>query len=127
MNIYLYKDYLEWQKDEPFESMDGILNVNSHGLITIETSENYKTYKQILSFDKLFAIVYKLPYGYITYPREINIFENMQSWSISTPEATFTGELQEDECSDSHITFNTTDGFKQIISLSKIFAVTYES
>lgn len=127
MSIYLYKDYSEWEKDEPFEIIDGNLNVTNNGLITIETVENYKTYKQILSFDKLFAIVYKLPYGYITYPREINIFENMHSWSNSIPEVTFTGEIQEDECSDRHVTFNTTDGFKQIISLSKIFAVTYES
>lgn len=127
MNIYLYSDYYSWEKDDAFDSIDGSLNITSNGVVKIETVENYKTYKQILSFDKLFAIVYKLPYGYITYPREINIFRTVDSWSASTPEMTFIGEVQEDESSDKHITFNTTDGFKQIISLSKIFAITYES
>lgn len=127
LSIYLYRDYLEWEKDEPFEVLEGQLNITSKGRIVIETVEDFKTYKQILSFDKIFAIVYKLPYNYMSYEREINIFENSNSWSNSTPEATFKGEVQESECSDSHITFNTVDNFKQIISLSKIFAVTYES
>lgn len=126
MNIFLYKDYLEWSKDEPFESLEGTLTIDHKGLVIIETVENYKSYKQILSFDKIFAIVYKLPYAYLTYPREINIFENVKSWQNSIPEETFTGEIQENECSDKHVVFDTNDNYKQIISLSKVFAVTYE-
>ncbi|MGL5353872.1 MAG: hypothetical protein ACRDA5_11200 [Clostridium sp.] len=127
MNIYLYRNYLEWEKDEPYESLDGNITIKSGGLVIIETVENYKSYKQILSFEKLFAIVYKLPYNYISFPREINVFETMDSWCDSISQVSFTGEIQEDECSDKHVTFNTTDGFKQILSLSKIFAVSYES
>ena len=126
MSIYLYRNYTEWENDEAFEVLEGKLSFTRRGLVVIETVEDEKNYKQILSFDRIFAIVYKLPYGYLGYAKEINVFKDEYSWSNSEPDASFQGEIKEDESSDRYVSFDTADGYKQIISLSKVFAVTYE-
>lgn len=127
MDIFLYKNYDEWSKDEPFEVLDGNLSFTNSGLVLIETTYEYKYYKQIISFNNIFAIVHKLPYNCLNFPKEIIVYKDSESWQTSTSNDVFYGEIQIDECTDNHVSFNTSDGYKQIISLSKSFAVTYES
>ena len=127
MDIFLYKNYDEWSKDEAFEVLHGNLIFTNSGLVLIETTYEYKYYKQIISFNNIFAIVYKLPYNCLNFPKEINVYKDSESWQTSTSNDVFYGEIQIDECTDNHVSFNTSDGYKQIISLSKSFAVTYES
>jgi len=126
MEIYVYRDYNEWFNENPSETLEGNVEIFRNGTIAIDGTYDYKSYRQILSLDNIFAIVHKMPSGFLAYQREINIYENIDSWKLSEPQVTFEGEICEDQCSDKHITLITTDGFKQIISLSKIFAVSYE-
>lgn len=126
MEIYIYITYSDWCNDTPSEILDGTVNFLRNGIVSIDTLCDHKPFRQILSLDKIFAIVYKLPSGFLTYSKEINIYENFNSWVTSNPEESLEGYICEDECSDKHISFITTDGYKQIISLSSIFSITYE-
>lgn len=126
MEIYIYKTYNEWFDDKPTETLEGEVSSTYNGIVVIDTIYDYKKYRQIISFKNNFAIIYKLPYGFLSYPKEINIYSNINSWQNSKPEISFKGEVCESECSDSHFVFITEDGFKQYISLDGIYAVTYE-
>lgn len=126
MEIYIYRTYEEWFDDKPTETLEGEMNSIYNGLLIIDTTIDYKNYRQILSLKNNFAIVYKLPYGFLSCAKEINVYSNINSWQKSEPEITFKGEVCEDQCRDSHLVFITEEGFKQYISLDGIYAVTYE-
>jgi len=126
MEIYIYKTYDEWFNDMPTEVLEGEVNSIYNGVLAIDTIYDHKKYRQILSLKNNFAIIYKLPYGFLSYAKEINIYSNIKSWQNSEPEISFKGEVREDECGDSHFVFITEDGFKQCISLEGIYAITYE-
>lgn len=126
MEIYIYKDYSDWMNEIPSETLEGSVEMFRNGTVAIDTTYEYRSYRQIISMDKVFAIVYKMASGFLAYQREINIYETMEAWRDSTPQVTFQGQICEDQCTDKQVTFITTDGFKQIISLAKVFAVTYE-
>lgn len=126
MDIYVYKTYEEWFDDKPTETLDGEVNSVYNGVFVIDTTIDYKSYRQMLSLKNNFAIIYKLPYGFLSYAKEINVYLNITSWQNSEPEISFKGEVCEDQCGDNHVVFITEDGFKQCISLDGIYAVTYE-
>lgn len=126
MEIYIYKTYDEWFNDMPTEVLEGEVNSTYNGVLAIDTICEHKKYRQILSLKNNFAFIYKLPYGFLSYAKEINIYSNIKSWQNSKPEISFKGEIREDEGGDSHLVFITEDGFKQCISLDGIYAVTYE-
>lgn len=126
MEIYIYKTYNEWFNDKPTEILEGEVNSIYNGTLVIDTVIDYKNYRQIFSMKNNFAIIYKLSYGFLSYPKEINVYSTIDSWQKSNPEITFKGEVCEDESADSHFVFITEDGFKQCISLDGIYAVTYE-
>ena len=126
MEIFIYKTYEEWFEDKPTEILEGDVNSIYNGILVINTVNDHKSYRQIFSLKNNFAIIYKLPYGFLSYAKEINVFSNINSWQNSTPEISFKGEVCESECGDSHFVFINEDGFKQSISLDGIYAVTYE-
>lgn len=126
MEIFIYKTYEEWFEDKPTEILDGEVNSIYNGILVINTVDDHKSYRQIFSLKNNFAIIYKLPYGFLSYAKEINVYSNIKSWQNSNPEISFKGEVCESECGDSHFVFITEDGFKQSISLDGIYAVTYE-
>lgn len=126
MEIYIYKTYEEWFDDKPTEVLEGDVNSIYNGFLVVNTVNDHKSYRQIFSLKNNFAIIYKLPYGFLSYAKEINVYYNIKSWQNSTPEISFMGEVCENECGDSHFVFITEDGFKQSISLDGIYAVTYE-
>lgn len=126
MEIFIYKTYEEWFEDKPTEILEGEVNSIYNGSLVINTVNDYKSYRQIFSLKNNFAIIYKLPYGFLSYAKEINIYSNIKSWQNSTPEISFKGEVCESECGDSHFVFINEDGFKHSISLDGIYAVTYE-
>lgn len=126
MEIYIYRTYNEWFEDKPTEVLEGDVNSLYNGVVSIDTVIDYKNYRQIISLKNNFAIIYKLPYGFLSYAREINIYSNVKSWQDSIPEISFKGEVCESECGSSNFVFITEDGFKQYISLDGIYAVTYE-
>ena len=126
MEIFIYKTYEEWFEDKPTEVLQGDVNSIYNGILVVNTVNDYKSFRQIFSLKNNFAIIYKLPYGFLSYAKEINVYSNINSWQNSTPEISFKGEVCESECGDSHFVFINEDGFKQSISLDGIYAVTYE-
>ena len=126
MEIFIYKTYEEWFEDKPTEILEGDVNSIYNGILVINTVNDHKSYRQIFSLKNNFAIIYKLPYGFLSYAKEINVYSNINSWQNSTPEISFKGEVCVSECGDSHFVFINEDGFKQSISLDGIYAVTYE-
>lgn len=126
MEIYIYNTYDEWFMDKPTEVLEGEVNYIYNGMLVIDTIEDYKKYRQILSLRNNFAFSYKLPYGFLSYAKEINIYSNIKSWKNSNPEITFKGEVCEGECGDSHLVFITEEGYKQCVSLDGVYAATYE-
>lgn len=126
MEIYVYKTYEEWFKDIPTEVIDGDINSIYNGNMVADTIIDNKRYRQVFSLKNNFGIIYKLPYGFLSYSKEINIYEKINSWKNSTPEISFKGEVCESECGDSHFVFINEDGFKHCISLDQIYSVTYE-
>lgn len=126
MEIYIYKTYNEWFNDKPTEILEGDVNSIYNGTLVVDTVIDYKNYRQIFSMKNNFAIIYKLSYGFLSYPKEINVYSTIDSWQNSNPEISFKGEVCEDESADSHLVFITEDGFKQCISIDGIYAVTYE-
>lgn len=126
MEIYIYKTYEEWFNDTPTEALEGDVTSIYNGVLVIDTVIDYKNYRQIFSLKNNFAIIYKLPYGFMSYSKEINIYSSVDSWKNSSPEISFKGEVCESECGDSHLVFINEDGFKHCISLDGIYAVTYE-
>lgn len=126
MEIYIYKTYEEWFKDRPTEVLEGDVNSTYNGTLVIDTLEDSKRYRQRFSLKNNFAIIYKLSYGFLSYPREINIYSNVSSWQSSNPEISFKGEVCENEGGESQFVFINEDGFKHYISMDGIYAVTYE-
>lgn len=126
MEIYIYKTYEEWFKDRPTEVLEGDVNSTYNGTLVIDTLEDSKRYRQRFSLKNNFAIIYKLSYGFLSYPREINIYSNVSSWQNSNPEISFKGEVCENEGGESQFAFINEDGFKHYISMDGIYAVTYE-
>ena len=126
MEFYIYRTYNNWYNDEIFEVIEGNLSVLYNGLISIDTLIDNKNYRQIFSPKNNFAIISKLQYGLMGYPREINIYLSSESWQESKPEIVFNGEVCETECSDNYFVFVNEDGFKHYISLDGIYSVVYE-
>lgn len=126
MEIYIYKNFKEFNEDTPSIVLEGDIKQIQNGYFAIDTMEEYKTYRQYLSLSKIFAIAYKLPYGFLGYSREINFFEHFASWNNSSPELTLQGEIQEDECTSNHLCFISNEGYKEYVSLKELFAITYE-
>lgn len=126
MDIFIYKTFNEWYKDKPSEVLEGSVTALYNGLVAIDTFIDGKSYRQILSPTNNFAIVYKLSYGFMTDAKEINIYEEINSWKKSKPEISFNGQICEDECAETSFVFINDEGYKQHLSLSQIYAVTYE-
>lgn len=64
MEIFIYRTYNEWFDDKPTETLEGEVNSIYNGVLVIDTLEEFKRYRQILSLKNNFAIVYKLSYGF---------------------------------------------------------------
>ena len=126
MDIYIYQTYEQWYNDKPLEVLDGEIINLYNGLIAIDTLIDGKNYRQIFSPQKNFAVIYKLQYSFVGFPKEINIYLSSASWEKSNPEMTFNGEVCEDECSDNYFVFLNDDGYKQYISLNGIYSIVYE-
>ena len=126
MEFYIYRTYDDWYNDRIFEVIEGNVSVLYNGLISIDTLIDNKNYRQIFSPKNNFAIISKLQYGIMGYPREINIYFTSESWHESKPEIVFNGEVCETECSDNYFVFVNEDGFKHYISLDGIYSVVYE-
>lgn len=126
MDIYVYKTYDQWYKDKPYEVLQGSVYILENGLIAIDTYIDNKNYRQIFSPVNNFAIVHKLEYGFVGFPKEINVYKDSTSWKKSKPEICFNGEVCEMECSDNYIVFINEDGYKHYLSLGGIYSVVYE-
>ncbi|MDD6795897.1 MAG: hypothetical protein PUE01_10900 [Clostridiaceae bacterium] len=126
MELYIYKTFNDWYKDKATEVLEGNINVLYNGLISIGTVIDGKNYRQIFSTKNNFAILYKLPCGFLSSTREINVYAEESSWRKSKPEITLYGQVCEDECSEGRCVFITEDGYKQYISLDGVYSVTYE-
>ncbi|MGL5151061.1 MAG: hypothetical protein ACRC7N_10875 [Clostridium sp.] len=126
MEIYIYRTFNEWLNDSPSIVLEGDVKYLSSGAIAIDASDNHKVYRQFLSLNRNFAIVFKMPYGFLSYKREINFFEHYKSWETSNPEFSLSGEVIEEETTSNHISFISEEGYKQYISLNGLYAVTYE-
>lgn len=126
MEIYIYRTYDEWFKDKPSEVLEGQIVILSNGAFAIDTMEDGDFYRQRISPKNNFAVVSKLPCGFLSDSKEINVYENIKSWKKGKPEISFNGQICEDECNDTYIVFITDDGYKEFISLDGIYAVTYK-
>lgn len=126
MDIFIYRTFNEWYKDAPSETLEGTISASYNGSVVVETTIDYREYRQRLSLKNNFAMIYKMSYGFLACAKEINIYSTFDSWEKSKPEIAFKGEVCEDECSDSQFVFMTEDGFKHYISLDGIYATTYE-
>jgi hypothetical protein len=125
VNINIYYEKENWQQDNPNEVLEGDAKVLDNVLF-IDTIEDGRSYRQILSFNKLFAVTYKMPYGFLTMEKDIFIYLTNKSWSESKPEFELKGAICDNELSSEYISFITADGFKQFISKSAVFAMVYE-
>lgn len=125
MNINIYYDKEDWIQDKPNEVLDGDAKVLDN-ILVIDTIEDGRSYRQLLSFSKLFAVTYKMPYGFLTMEKEIFIYLTSKSWSESKPEFELKGAICDNEPSNEFVSFITPDGFKQLISKSSVFAIVYE-
>ena len=126
MEFYIYKTYEDWFNDKAFETLEGNMTTLYNGLIAIDTIIDNKNYRQVFSPKNNFAVISKLQYGFMGYPREINIYFSSNSWQKSNPEIVFNGEICEDECNSNYFVFVNEDGFKHYISLNGIYSVVYE-
>lgn len=126
MDIYIYETYDQWYKDNPREVLDGTVTNLYNGVVAIDTLIDGKNYRQIFSPKNNFAIIYKLQYSFVGFPKEINVYLTADSWEKSKPEMVFKGEVCEDECSSDCFIFINDDGFKQHLSLNGIYSVVYE-
>lgn len=122
INIYLNED--SWNKNSPDEAFNGEIRIRKNNFI-IETHDEGKLYRQFLSFDKIFAITYEIPYAIGTLGREVNLYFDLTSWSSCKPKITLTGDVVEEESTPQYVVV-ISDGYKQYISLNKIFACSYE-
>lgn len=126
MEIYIYRTYEEWFKDKPAEVLEGNICILKNGAFAIDTLEDGVSYRQRISPRNNFAVVSKLPCGFLTEAKEINVYENIKSWKKCKPEISFNGQICEDECGDSYVVFITEDGYKQFVSLEGIYSVSYK-
>lgn len=126
MEIFIYKTFDDWYKDKPTEVLEGTVTTLYNGLIAVDTIIDNKSYRQLISTKNNFGIVYKLSYGFLAGAKEINIYENINSWKKSKPEMSFNGQVCEDESTENRVVFINEDGYKQYLSLDGMYAVTYE-
>ena len=126
MELFIYKTYNDWYRDKPTEIIEGEIVNLYNGLIAIDTFIDGKSYRQLFSTKNNFAMIYKLPYGFLYFAKEINIYAEVDSWKKSKPEISFKGEICEDECSEGRCVFIDENGYKHYVSLDNIYAVTYE-
>ncbi len=126
MEFYIYKTYEQWYSDKPLEVLEGSINKLYNGLIAIDTFIDNKYYRQVFSPTNSFAIIHKLQYGFVGFPKEINVYLDSDSWKKSKPQIVFNGEVCEEECSNNYFVFINEDGFKHYISLNGIYSVVYE-
>ena len=95
MEIFIYKTFNEWYKDKPTEILEGTVTALYNGLISVDTFIDNRNYRQVFSTKNNFAILYKLSYGFLADAKEINIYEDMNSWKKSKPEICFKGQVCE--------------------------------
>lgn len=126
MELFIYKTYNDWYRDKPTEIIEGEIVNLYNGLIAIDTFIDGKSYRQLFSTKNNFAMIYKLPYGFLSFAKEINVYAEVNSWKKSKPEISFKGEICEDECSEGRCVFIDENGYKHYVSLDNIYAVTYE-
>lgn len=126
MELFIYKTFNDWYNDKATEILEGEVVNLYNGLMAIDTPIDGKNYRQIFSNKNNFAIIHKLPYGFLTSSQEINIYATTSSWQKSKPEIAFKGQVCEDESSEGRCVFINEDGYKHYISLDGIYAVTYE-
>lgn len=126
MELFIYKTFADWYNDKATEVIEGNIMNLYNGLLAIDTLIDSKTYRQIFSTKNNFAIIHKLPCGFLVSSQEINVYETCSSWEKSKPEITFKGQVCEDECSEGRCVFINEDGYKHYISLDGIYSVTYE-
>ena len=126
MEIFIYRTYEEWIKDKPSEVIEGNVIILENGTLAIDTMEDGVCYRQRISPRNNFAVISKMPCGFMTDAVEINVYAEFKSWRKSKPEISFSGSVCEDECGDNYVVFITYDGYKQFISLDGIYAVTYK-
>lgn len=122
INIYLHED--SWNQGKPQETLMGEIKLLNNTIV-IETNEEGKTYRQFLSFEKVFAITHEVPYNTGVFNREINLYFDLRSWSKCNPKISFQGHVIEEDCTSQYITV-IADGYKHLISNSKIFSCSYE-
>ena len=126
VEIFIYKTFNEWYKDKPTEILEGTVTALYNGLISVDTFIDNRNYRQVFSTKNNFGILYKLSYGFLADAKEINIYEDVNSWKKSKPEICFKGQVCEDECGENRFVFINEDGYKHHLSLDDIYAVTYE-
>lgn len=124
MEINIFLDEESWNKGEPEESLDGDIKFLKNSLV-IETYYEGKLYRQFLSFDKIFAITYEVPYSFAIFEKELNLYFDLESWSNCTPKITLLGSIIEEESTCQYVAL-VSNGYKHFISLNKIFAFSYE-
>ncbi|SFU69547.1 hypothetical protein SAMN04487886_11069 [Clostridium sp. DSM 8431] len=126
MELFIYKTFNDWYNDTVTEVLEGEIRNLYNGLIAVDTFIDGKSYRQLFSTKNNFAILYKMPCGFLSSSVEINIYLDVSSWQNSNPEISFKGQVIEDECSEGRCVFINEDGFKHYISLDDIYAITYE-
>lgn len=126
MELFIYKTFNDWYNDKATEVLEGEVVNLYNGLLAIDTIIDNKNYRQLFSTKNNFAILHKLPCGFLVSSQEINIYKNSSSWHRSKPEISFKGQVCEDESSEGRCVFINEDGYKHYISLDDIYAVTYE-
>lgn len=126
LDIFIYDSYKHWKKDKPLETLEGDIEILNDKLIVIDTYHDNKPYRQILSLENIFAIAYKMPYSHLALPKEINFYEYAEEWTHSDPSETILGEVNEYESNSNFISFISNVGYKEYVSLNKLFAVVYE-
>lgn len=126
MEIFVYKSFNDWYKDKATEVLEGTVNMLDNGFLTVDTEIEGVEYRQTLSTKNNFAIIFKYPYGFMPYNKEINIYSDIDAWKKSKPDISFRGQVCEDECSEGRFVFINEDGFKHYLSIDGIYAATYE-
>lgn len=122
INIFLNEE--SWNKEEPDESLNGDIKFLKNNIV-IETYYEGKLYRQFVSFDKIFAITYEMPYSFGIFEKELNLYFDLISWSNCIPKITLLGNVVEEESTCQYVAI-VSNGYKHFISLNKIFAFSYE-
>ncbi|MGL4737153.1 MAG: hypothetical protein ACRCW2_06805 [Cellulosilyticaceae bacterium] len=126
MEINIYRTYEEWMNEAPTYTVEGDVDFWRNGLVLLKTYEKSQRYEEVLSAHQVFAITYAMPSGFLMYYDNIHLYKEAASWEASQPEVTLEGQMTLDECTNNYVSLLTKDGYKQIIFMKQLFAVTNE-